>query len=160
MNTIVSAIITASATLIGIFIIETLYGKKTFNKLEKHNEDSSLGHQRLSHEHMDLKNNSNNILQIGQRIDNKLIKIDKMLEVEKESKQMKFDSLSDKQKEMKNSLDKIVGFADEWERVSFQNNRMRIEIVELQQENQVLRAQNKKLRERTNNLEHDNEYER
>jgi len=109
---------------------------------------------------MDLKNNSNNILQIGQRIDNKLIKIDRMLEVEKESKQMKFDSLSDKQKEMKNSLDKIVGFADEWERVSFQNNRMRIEIVELQQENQVLRAQNKKLRERTNNLEHDNEYER
>ncbi|MHB8065772.1 MAG: hypothetical protein ACYDG2_24665 [Ruminiclostridium sp.] len=156
MNTIVSA----SATLIGIFIIETLYGKRTFNKLEKHDDVSGSDHKRLSDEHNELKNNSNNILQIGQKIDNKLIKMDKMLEVEKESKQMKFDSLSEKQKEMKNSLDKIVGFADEWERVSFQNTRLRREFEELQQENQALRAENRKLRDRIDDLEQDNEYEK
>ena len=157
MNTIVSAIITASATLIGIFFIETLYGKKIFSKLEKHDEIDISGHQNLSKEHMELKNNANNILQINQKIENKIETIDRTLFTEKESKKMQFDSLSDKQKEMKNSLDRIVGFADEWQRVSLQNTNLQKEIEEFKNENQILKSQNRELRMRFEGFQQENQ---
>lgn len=159
MDAIVSAIITASATLLGIFIIETLYGKKIFNKLEKHDDSSGLYHQNLSKEHLELKINTNNILEANKEIKTKLYDVDMFLKTEKENKLIQFENLTDKQKEMKSSIDKLAEFSEEFQRISLLNSKLLHEVNNLQYENEQLIIQNRRLRDRVNDLEQDEQYE-
>ena len=159
MNTIIAAVITASATLIGIFIIEAIYGKRIFSKLEKHDETDGSAHVKLSNEHLELKLNTKSIFQLSQKIESKVENMDKAMSTEKETKRLQFENLSDKQKEMKLSLDKLVGFADELEKVNMYNAKLTRELNELQMENNEIRIQNRKLREKIRKMDRDDEYD-
>ena len=159
MDAIVPAIITASATLIGIFFIETLYGKRIFSKLEKHDDGTDSYHQKLSREHMELKINSNNVLEANKEIKTKLYDVDMFLKTEKENKKIQFDNLSDKQKEMKSSIDKLAEFSEEFQRISLLNSNLLHEVNSLQYENKQLKIQNRRLRDRVDDLEQDDQYE-
>ena len=160
MYTVLAAAITAVFTLLAVVIVEIIYGKRIFSKLEKHDESDDKFHNTLSKEHYELKNNSDNILKLNTSIASKILNIDKILFAEKETKKLQLESLSDKQKEMKSSLDKLVGYADELEKVSLQNARLWRENESLRQENEELRIIIRRQKDKIIDLEHDYEYER
>lgn len=159
IQTMVTAIITASAVLIGLFVIEILYGKRIFSKLEKHDDGTDSYHQKLSREHMELKNDSNNILEVNKEIKTKLYDVDMFLKTEKENKKIQFDNLADKQKEMKSSIDKLSEFSEEFQRISLLNSKLLHEVNSLQYENKQLKIQNRRLRDGVDDLEQDDQYE-
>ena len=159
IQTMVTAIITASAVLIGLFVIEILYGKRIFSKLEKHDDGTDSYHQKLSREHMELKNDSNNILEVNKEIKTKLYDVDMFLKTEKENKKIQFDNLADKQKEMKSSIDKLSEFSEEFQRISLLNSKLLHEVNSLQYENKQLKIQSRRLRDGVDDLEQDDQYE-
>lgn len=159
IQTTVTTIITAIAILIGLFVTEILYGKRIFGKLEKHDDGTGSHYQKLSREHMELKNDSNNILEVNKEIKTKLYDVDIFLKTEKENKKIQFDNLSDKQKEMKSSIDKLAEFSEEFQRISLLNSKLLHEVNSLQYENEQLKIQNRRLRDGVDDLEQDEQYE-
>lgn len=159
MTGVIAAIISAGTAILVVLLGDLLSGSKIFKKLEKHDEVDGSSHQKLSKEHMILINNTNNILHENQKIETKIDEANILLKTEKEMKLAQLASLTDKQKEMTQSIDKLTSFSDEFQRLSLHNTKLIREVDDLQQENKELRANNRKLRDRINDLEQDYEYE-
>ncbi len=169
-----TTIISAVTAIVVVILGDLLSGVRSLKKLEKHDEKGNSCHQELLHDHKrqdsdhnkliqdseKIKTNSKLLLNLSEKIGGRIENIDKLLATEKEIKKLEYDSLTDKQKEMKSSLDKLIGFSEELQSVSFHNTR-------LLRENEILRAENEELRgilhkqkKKIMDLEHDYEYER
>lgn len=168
-----TAIISAATAIIVVVLGDLLSGARTLKRLEKHDEKNNLDHQeqlrehkQQNHDHKVLLDESSNLkidskllLKLSEKMNGKIETIDKTLFSEKETKKMQYESLSDKQKEMKNSLDKLIGFADELEKVNLHNAKIQRELNDLLLENKELRMLNRRLREKIHEIQHGDEYE-
>ncbi len=169
-----TTIISAVTAILVVILGDLLSGVRSLKKLDKHDEKGNSCHQQLIYDHKrqdsdhnkliqdseKIKTNSKLLLNLSEKIGGRVENIDKLLATEKEIKKFAYESLTDKQKEMKNSLDKLIDFSEELQKVSYQNTM-------LLRENEILRAQNKELRvilqqqkKKTMDLEHDYEFER
>lgn len=159
MSGVIATIVPAATAILVVLLGDLLFGTKIFKRLEKHDDADEAAHIKQSNEHMELKLNTKSIYQLSQKIESKIENIDKVIVTEKETKRILFENLTDKQKEMKYSLDKLLGFADEMEKVNLHNTKLTRELNDLQLENNELRYQNKRLKERIREIEHDDEYD-
>lgn len=153
MTSIVVAVISAGTAIVVLILGDLLFGSKILKMLERHNESGCSSHQTLISDHnrqeqdhnklLDdtntLKIDSKIILKISEKIDGKIETIDRNLFTEKENKRLQIESLTDKQREMKNSIDRLVGFADEFEKISLENSKLWRENEDLNEENKELR---------------------
>lgn len=153
MTGIIAAIVSAGTTIAVLLIGYLLFGSKILKVLEIHNDSEGIDHKTMLSDHNDQKSNhekiladtntlkldSKIILKISEKIDGKIETIVKNLFKEKENKRLQIENLSDKQREVKISIDKLEGFAGELEKISLENTGLWRENETLNEENRELK---------------------
>lgn len=188
MQSIVVAIITAATTLLGVVLVEILFGRKTYKLLDLHSQksesiaeknhgehdDLSKEHDSLSHEHEVLSGDHKVLLERAANLsaDTKVIStnvqaIGQSLSAAHAAEQVRYDNLTDKQRSIKDSIDKLKDFSGELERVNLKNVQLQNELEltrkssleqqqqyrELYQNYSQLLYENAQLKERLSHLE-------
>ena len=144
MASVFIGIISAGTTIIVLILGELLFGSKILSLLERHraiirdHNNQTADHNRILEDTNALRVDNKIILKISENLNGKIESIDKNFLNEKENKQLQFESLSDKQREMEKSIDRLVGFADEFKNISLENSKLWHEKEELKEENKEL----------------------
>lgn len=156
MEQIISACITGGAAIIGVVLIEWLLGKRTFELLSKHNDDShnfskdlskehnelSKEHGRLIGDHIKLYQNQKHFSEKQNDMYNKVVNINTLICEEKTAQSLRYENLNDKQKDIKQYVVKIEDMARDWENqatiiknLQNENRQLRERISELEKQN-------------------------
>lgn len=162
MMGVISAIISACTAILVVLLYHLLSGSKILKRLKNMfgiHRRQDYDHNKLLEETRNLKFDSKNILSLSKKLNGKIETIDRTCFTEKENKKIKYDSLSDKQRELKNSIDTLTGFADELEKVTLQNLRLWRENEDLKKENEELKRIIRMQKIRITELKKDDEYE-
>ncbi len=144
MTSVFIGIISAGTTIIVLILGELLFGSKIISLIERHramisdHNNQTADHNKILEDTNALRVDNKIILKISENLNGKIESIDKNLLNEKENKQLQFESLSDKQREMKKSIDQLVDFADEFKNISLENSKLWREKEELKEENKEL----------------------
>ena len=149
MEQIISACITGGAAIIGVILMEWLLGKRTFELLSKHNDDShnfskdlSKEHGKLIEDHVKLYQNQKHFNEKQNDIYNKVVDINTLMCEEKTAQSLRYENLNDKQKDIKQYVMKIEDMARDWENqatiiknLQDENRQLRERISELEKQN-------------------------
>lgn len=185
VESIIVALITASATVISVVLVEVLFGRRTFKLLGKHAEKSDSNHnthtkenadlskehgqlstehkglsgehEKLSGEHKVLLERAAHIITNTTVISQSVQSIDKTLVESKAMNQLRYENLTDKQREIKDSVEKLKGFADELQKVNLLNKQLQAKIDELAKENEEHINRNHEMLRKIQQLTQENE---
>ncbi|WP_027629283.1 hypothetical protein [Ruminiclostridium cellobioparum] len=164
MTSVFIGLVSAGTTIIVLILGELLFGSKILSLIERHrtiiisaHDNQAADHNRILEDTNALRVDNRIILKISENLNGKIEAIDKDLLNEKENKRLQFESLSDKQREIKNSLDRLVSFSDEFEKKSMENSKLWREKEELKEENRELGRIIKLQKARISELERINE---
>lgn len=151
MQELISAAITGAITLI-------VAGIAYFAQTKKEHNNLSGEHKDLSKEHKDLSKEHGEILEIV-KDDSKFFmlvsKVDAVKEVMLESKtkdEMRYENLTDKQKDIVNSVNYLQQIAGEIKYLQESNTKLLVENQILSSKNQELAAENQTLRSRVDHI--------
>ncbi len=169
MEQIISALVTGGAALIGVVLAEIYSGGKILKLLEKHDvktddtkDKLSKDYEDLSKDHADLSKENVNLcgglstqhVLIMERVSNissGVNNINNIVVEEKQNQSMRYDSLTDKQKEIKLQMQAIELLTRDWENQSLIIKTMQKDITELREENTELKEQLIKIKNKNKN---------
>lgn len=157
---LIIAIVAAASAIIGVVLVEIVFGKRTYSLLEKHNDKSgdyketlSKEHSDLSKEHSDLSKDHNNIkanqkliYNMQKETDDKIIKINDMLLEDKVHQEYLRANLNNHQTNMKESFDNINAIFEDWKKQIIIIERLQEQLDEKDIEIERLIDENKKLK--------------
>ncbi len=167
LKDLILALLSASASVIGVVLVKILLGRRTYglpekqcsdykDNLSKEHNDLSKEHNSLSKEHMELVNNQRLIYDRQNETANKIFEINNMLHEDKADQKYLRENMNEHQKSMKESFDNINAIFTDWknqiitiERLQEELRNRDIEIERLEGENRKL----KRIRERDSEFE-------
>ncbi|MGD9678887.1 MAG: hypothetical protein AB7V16_11155 [Vulcanibacillus sp.] len=162
MEQIISALVTGGAALIGVVLAEIFSGGKILKLLERHDEKTDETKDKLSKDYADLSKENVNLcgglstqhVLIMERVSNissGVNNINNIVVEEKQNQNMRYDSLTDKQKEIKSQMQAIELLTRDWENQSLIIKTMQKDITELREENSELKEQLIKIKNKNRN---------
>jgi DNA repair exonuclease SbcCD ATPase subunit len=161
MKDLIIALVTASAAVIGVVLVEILFGRRTYGLLEKHGDRTEVIKEHLSKEHSSLSKEHVLIMERVANILSGVNNINTVVIEEKQSQSLRYDSLTDKQKDLKMQLQSIELLARDWERQSLEIKTMAKDLSELKELNEKLMEENYELKEQLRKIKNKNRgYER
>lgn len=159
MKDLILALASASAAVIGVVLVEILFGRRTYGLLEKHDEkcsdykdnlskehnDLSKEHNSLSKEHMELVNNQRLIYDRQNETANKIFEINNMLHEDKVDQKYLRENMNEHQKSMKESFDNINAIFTDWKNQIIIIERLQEELRNKDMEIERLKGENREL---------------
>lgn len=147
MDSIVVAIIGLIAVVVSGIITDFKWYKKIAEKIGNHKSDTLEGqHERIKETIAEKVNNVeknivekvNGIEKVQDRVFNKVDCIDKLLIQKETEHKFRLDSMNENQKEIKNHVQGISKFIDDWEKTIVENKELKSRIAELEKKNREL----------------------
>lgn len=168
MKDLIIALVTASAAVIGVVLVEILFGRRTYGLLEKHDDNCSGCKDKLSKEHKDLSGehaklseqnitilNNQKVLFSKQDESSGIIsEINNMLHEDKVDQKYLRENMNEHQKDMKESFDNIQAIFDDWRNQIITIDRLQERLQEREMEIERLKRENREL-QRYKNRERD-----
>lgn len=179
MESIITAVISAGAALVGVIIIEIFTGKRTYDRVNAHSKESREHHNKLNDKCAELKNehtvrsreheglagehklllkHADDLSFSTKLISQRVQSIDSLLKTAHTAEQLRYDNLTDKQRGIKDSVDRLRDFADELQKVNLQNRHLQAQIDEMRSENEGHIARNHEMLRTIQQLTNENEY--
>lgn len=154
MDTIISSIIAGISAIIGSIIVYQYNIRKIVdntNQIPKNKEKMVEEHSLLSKEHLSLAKDHDSLSKDQGEIKQVVTKMNDILQQESAKSTVVMGSLSDTQKEIRNSMDKASDFPKMFDNVVLEN-------IRLSRELEVVREENKSLEKKAIQLERDKNY--
>jgi len=170
MKDMILAMASAAAAVIGVVLVEILFGRRTYGLLEKHKdkaehnkESLSKEHNNLSKEHIKLSEQNITILNnqkvLSAKQDNTsdvISEINNMLHEDKIDQKYLRENMNEHQQNMKESFDNIQAIFDDWKNQIITIDRLQERLHERDREIERLERENRELqREREHNRGYD-----
>jgi len=163
MKDLIIALVTASAAVIGVILVEILFGRRTYGLLEKHDDkcsghkdNLSKEHNNLSKEHMELVKNQKLIYTKQNETSSIISEINNMLHEDKVDQKYLRENMNEHQQDMKESFDNIQVIFDDWKNQIITIDRLQERLHERDREIERLERENRELkREKERNRDYD-----
>ena len=145
-------ILAMASAVIGVVLVEILFGRRTYGLLEKHEDKAEHNKESLSKEHIKLSEqnitilNNQKVLSAKQdNTSNVISEINNMLHEDKVDQKYLRENMNEHQQNMKESFDNIQAIFDDWKNQIITIDRLQERLHERDREIERLERENREL---------------